>query len=71
MIRHWLRLSLLTANEKRMLKGLWWDACTKDFTDMMRKDLVRRRIPLKDKQDVTYILDEFSEAITWLEGLRA
>ena len=70
-IRHWLRLPLLTTHEQRMLNGFWWKAVSTDFPDMMRGDLTKQEIPLEDKFTVTHILDEFAEAIDWLEGLKA
>ena len=70
-IRHWLRLPLLTIHEQRELSGLWWKVCTTDFPDMLRKDLKRQEIPLEDKHAVNEIIDEFADAIDWLEGLKA
>lgn len=64
-------MPLLTTHEQRTLNGFWWKACTTDFPDMMRADLHKQEIPLEDKHAVTYILDEFAEAIEWLEELKA
>ena len=70
-IRHWLRLPLLTRHERKMLNDFWWAMVTKNFPNIMRDDMWGQEIPLADKFAVTYIIDEFADAIDWLEELKA
>jgi hypothetical protein len=62
-----LRLPLLTKRERRNLNGFWFYAVTHDF---MRRDFGSRE-QIKISLAVVDILDEFADAIEWIEEMKA
>ena len=71
LVRHWLRLPLLTQRERRNLNGFWWAAGTIEFPKLMREDFYKHDIPLDDKSALVEIINEFMDAIEWIEGMKA
>jgi len=66
-IRHWLRLPLLTKRQLRTLNGFWWCAALNEFTEMAKNPDSNHA----DKQAVSEIIDEFIDAIEWIEKMKA
>lgn len=63
LVRHWLRLPLLTRRERRNLNGSWWLAVV-DVTSGDKKTLDQRVAAAE-------AIEEFLAAIEWLEDMRA
>jgi len=66
-IRHWLRCPLLTKREQRNLTGFWFHAVTNDFIRVF--DGTRESLALS--LEISELLDEFLDAIEWIEGMQA
>jgi len=62
-----LRLPLLTKREQRNLNGFWFHAVTNDFVRVYRGDLKSLALSIQ----ISESLDEFADAIEWIEGMKA
>ena len=54
-----------------MLNGFWWAAGTIEFPELMREDFYKHEIPLDDKSALVEIINEFMDAIEWIERMKA
>jgi len=62
-----LRLPLLTKRERRNLNGFWFHAVTNDFVRVFEGDSGSISLSLS----IADALDDFLEAIEWIEEMQA
>jgi hypothetical protein len=66
-IRRWLRMPLFTKRELRNLNGFWFCATTKNFVRVYKGDTESIELSL----GIMDALDEFLDAIEWIEEMKA
>jgi hypothetical protein len=60
-------MPLLTKREKRNLSGFWFYAVTNDFVRVIKDDPESLKLSLY----ISDVLDEFLDAIEWIEEMQA